>query len=347
MGVNSLKNITIITDTWDTVNVNGVVTYLTNIKFRLEAKGFRVTLLEPGQFSNLPLPTYPEIKMALSTRSHMIDIIKASQPDFIHISTEGTLALSARLACLKNKWQFTTFYHTRLPEYARLRFKPLGKPAEKYMKWFHTPSACVMVSTETLKQELTKKGFNRLAVSPYGVDLELFHKNPTVQVPKTLQWPVFVFMGRIAPEKNLEAFLDCDLPGSKLVIGSGPSKEALKQKYHDRALFVGHQNGQQLVDLLSVGDVSIFPSRTDTFGLAIIEALACGLPVAAYNVQGPRNILTNGYDGFMGDDLQASALNCLKIDRANCVETAKRYGWDQAVTKFLENLIPVCASIEK
>lgn len=336
-----MKNIVIITDTWEDKNTNGVVIYLLNIKSRLEKQGFQVSVIHPGQFRHLSLPTYAEIKMSLSTRAHMERAIMDTHPDYIHIATEGSLGLVARSACVKNKWKFTTFYHTRFPEYVAIRFKLLEQPAARYMKWFHGASACTMVSTESLKNELEQKGFKNMVVSPLGVDLDMFHKNPNAKTPDGLSHPLFVFMGRIAPEKTIEDFLECELPGSKMIIGDGPSKILLEEKYQNKTLFTGLKSGTELVDLLSVSDVFVFPSRTDTFSLAIIEALACGLPVAAYDVQGPRNILTNGYDGYLGENLKENAMKCLDIDRANCVETAKKYSWDHAVTEFLKNLAAI------
>jgi len=339
--ITAMKNIVIITDTWEDKNTNGVVIFLLNIKTRLEKLGFRVSIIQPDQFRHLSLPTYAEIKMSLSTRAHMERAIMDTHPDYIHIATEGSLGLVARTACVKNKWKFTTFYHTRFPEYVAIRFKLLEKPAARYMKWFHKASACTMVSTESLKEELEQKGFKNMVISPLGVDLDVFHKNPNAQIPDDLSHPLFVFMGRIAPEKTIEDFLECDLPGSKMIIGDGPSRLTLEEKYQNKALFTGQKSREELVNLLSVSDVFVFPSRTDTFSLAIIEALACGLPVAAYNVQGPRNIITNGYDGFLGENLKENALKCLEIDRSHCVTTARKYSWDVAVNEFLKNLSSV------
>ena len=295
-----MKHLLVITDTWEDKNTNGVVVYLTHIKSSLEKLGFKVTVIHPGQFTHFSLPTYAEIKMSLSTQAHMKEIISDAAPDYIHIATEGTLGALARIVCTKNKWKFSTFYHTRFPEYIYLRFKLLGPAATKYVQWFHKASSCLMVSTDTLKKELEDKGFKNVAISQLGVNLDLFHKNPNAELPKSLSRPLFVFMGRIAPEKTIEDFLECELPGSKMIIGDGPSKIQLEKDYPDRALFVGQKTGQELVDLLSVSDVFVFPSRTDTFSLTIIEALACGVPVAAYDVQGPKNILTNSVDGYLG-----------------------------------------------
>jgi glycosyltransferase involved in cell wall biosynthesis len=336
-----MKNIVFITDVWEGQNVSGVITWLINMQAQLKKLGYNVTVIHPEQFKSLPLPGYPEIRMARITRKHIANVIREAHPDYIHIVTEGSLCFAARLACVKYGWKFTAFYHTRIPEYAAVRFRPLGWPLARYMKWFHIASACTMVSTETLKQELEQKGFKNVCVSPLGVDLDLFHRNPNAELPKGLTRPVFTFMGRLAPEKTVEDFLDCDLPGSKMIIGDGPSKVSLERQYQGKAFFAGHKTGQELVDLLSASDVYVFPSRTDTFSLTTIEALACGLPVAAYDVQGPKNIITNGYDGYLGENLKENALKCLTIDRANCVKVAEKYSWEHAVSKFLENLAPI------
>ncbi len=336
-----MKNIVLITDVWGDQNVSGVVTWIINTKAQLEKLDFKVTVIHPGQFKSIPLPTYPDIKMARVTRAHLASIIADTKPDYINIVTEGSLGLAARLACVKNKWKFTSYYHTRLPEYVAIRFRILGELTTFYMKWFHETSSCIMVSTETLKQELEQKGFKNVAISPLGVNLEIFHKNQSAELPSGLIRPVFTFMGRLAPEKSIENFLDCDLPGSKMIIGDGPSRPDLEKRYGQKAMFVGHKTGTELADLLSVSDVFVFPSRTDTFSLTIIEALACGLPVAAYDIQGPKNIITNGFDGFLGENLKENALKCLDIDRANCVGTAKKYSWDLATSQFVKNLVTI------
>jgi glycosyltransferase involved in cell wall biosynthesis len=333
-----MKKIVFITDTWQDRNSNGIVTWLVNTKAQLEKQGFNVTVIHPSQFSHLPLPTYPEIRLALSTQAKMRAMISEADPDYIHIATEGPLGLVARNVCARSAWRFTSYYHTRLPEYVAIRFKLLGKPTAHYMKWFHQKSSGIMVSTETLKTELEQKGFKNVVVAPLGVDISIFHRNPEACLPDGAVRPLFVFMGRIAQEKNIEAFLECELPGSKLIIGDGPAKTKLETTYAGKALFVGHKTGRELADLLSASDVFVFPSLTDTFSLAIIEALACGLPVAAYDVQGPRNILTNGHDGFLGNNLSENALKCLTISRDDCVQSAQRYSWEHSADQFVKHL---------
>jgi len=281
--------------------------------------------------------------MAIFTKFKLGKMLKQIKPDYIHIATEGALGLAARTACIKRKWAFTTSYHTRLPEYieVRTKIKSLEKLTWKYLHWFHSKSKKVIVSTPSLKKELEEKKFKNVSVLPFGADLELFKKNPKAGIPKELKEPIFTFLGRIAPEKNIRAFLECDLPGSKLIIGDGPARKSLEKEFGETALFVGSKKGQKIVDLLSISNVFVFPSKTDTFGLVIVEALACGLPVAAYNVYGPKDIITNGKDGFLGPDLQKNALKCLNINPENCRKTALKYSWDNFTKKFIKNIVHI------
>lgn len=183
--------------------------------------------------------------------------------------------------------------------------------------------------------------FKNVTVLPFGVELDLFKKNPKAKTPKSFKKPIFTFLGRIAPEKNLKAFLKCDLPGTKLIIGDGPQKQNLKKKFKKHTVFVGKKKGQEIVDLLSISDVFVFPSKTDTFGLVLVEALACELPVAAYNVHGPKDIITNGQDGFLGNDLAKNAIKCLDLDRKKCRKKALQYSWDNFTNKFIKNIVHV------
>ncbi len=336
-----MKNIIFITDAGIDNNISGVVTWLLNTQRELEKKDYKITFIEPKQFTNFPLPSYPEIKIALLSRNAMENMITESKPDFIHIATEGPLGLVARAVCQKNAWKFTTFYHTRLPEYLHVRFRTFKGITYQYMRWFHQASACTMVSTNSLKKELEERGFERVALVPMGVDIELFQRNPNAIKPDNLQKPIFTYLGRVAPEKNIEAFLECSLPGSKLIIGDGPARETLETKYKHSATFVGYKKGKEIIDLLSISDVFVFPSKTDTFGLTIIEALACGLPTAAYDVQGPNDIIENGVDGYLGENLEENAKKCLTINPAMCTKKAKKYSWTHSAESFLEHLIGI------
>lgn len=337
-----MKKIIIATDVWSK-NVNGVVTSILYKKQELEKRNFKVFMVHPGLFRNLPLPTYREIRLAIFTKSKIEKMLQRIKPDYVHIETEGPVGLAIRMACLKNNWKFTTSHHTRLPEYVAVRLKSelAGKLTWKYLRWFHSTSQKIIVSTKSLKQELLRRKFKNLAVIPFGVDLDLFKKNPKAKVPLNLKKPIFTFLGRVATEKNLEAFLNCKLPGSKLIIGDGPQRKSLQKQYGEKATFVGHKKGQQIVDLLSISDVFVFPSRTDTFGLVVVEALACGLPVAAYRIHGPKDVITSGKDGFLGPNLTKNVLNCLKLDRSNCRKKALHYSWDSFTSKFMKNLAQI------
>jgi len=336
-----MKTVAIITDVWASKPINGVVTTLWNIKKALEGHGFKVMVIHPGLFRSLPLPTYPEIKLAILAKRKLKRLLESIQPDFVHIASEGPLGFAARNVCLRKKWKFTTFYHTRLPEYVQVRLGAFRNLTYSYLRYFHKRSACTMVSTHSLKQELEQRGFSNLEVIPLGVDTHLFKPDPSQKAPMGMKKPVFVYLGRVAPEKNIEAFLDCDLPGSKLVIGEGPILGELRKKYRGKATFAGFKPGKELVDLLTGCDVFVFPSKTDTLSLAIMEALACGLPVAAYNVQGPNNIIENGKDGFLGEDLESNAKKCLSLNRDDCVKKAQSYSWGHTAKAFIKHLIPI------
>ncbi len=334
-----MKKIVIVTDVWE--NVNGVVTTLRQLKELLEQQGDVVNIIHPGDFYNLPMPTYPEIKIPLSTRSRIEKLLDKYQPDHIHIATEGPMGLITRMACLHKKYHFTSAFYTDFPEYLEIRFHGLKEPTYQYLKWFHGKSMGVMVNTNSSLQVLQKKGFKNLQVVPLGIDVNVFKKNEQAKLPSGLTKPVFVFLGRLAPEKNIQAFLDCHLPGSKLVIGDGPSRKELEKKYHKDAMFVGYKKGQELVDLLSSSDVFVFPSLTDTFGLVILEAMGCGLPVAGYDATGPRDLITNGVDGYFGPDLEQNAIKCLELDPKNCQKKAEQYSVLEWVKNFTNHLVPI------
>lgn len=343
-----MKKLVIITDTWHP-QVNGVVTALQNIVPILEHRDFEITIVHPGLFWTIPLFFYPEIRLSPLPNKKVYEILKNTNPDYIHIATEGPLGLSARNICIKNKWRFTTSYHTHFSQYAQLRIAPLFSTVTAYLKWFHNAGETTMVGSNGLLQELKDYGFKKLSLWPLGVDTKRFtRQSDTTSSPLSIPdfpKPVFVYFGRIAIEKNLEEFLHLNLPGTKLVIGEGPLQEELQHKYLD-AVFTGYKHGQDLIDWLSVCDVMVFPSKTETFGLVILEALAMRIPVAAYNVTGPKDIITNGIDGYLSNDLQESAIQCLKINVNNCRSTALRYSWDKSTESFMHLLMSTTAPDE-
>lgn len=332
---NSMAKIIIVTDVW-IPKIDGVVTSITKTREILEKKGIKVIILHPGLFSKISLFFYPELKLSLFSGKKIKKIIKLEKPDYIHIATEGPLGFSARMVCIKNNMPFTTSYHTHLPLYTKVRIGMFFNVVYAYLRWFHGPAKTTFVSTKSLKDELEFHKFYHLTISPLGVDFNLFTRKVNPDAP-AFQKPVFVYFGRIAIEKSIEDFLQCELLGTKIVIGDGPARAALENKYGKSNLFVGYKTGQGLVDWLSICDVFVCPSRTETFGLTILEALACGIPVAAYDVMGPKDIITNGVDGYLGDNLAVSAKQCLKLSPDECRKKALRYSWEAYADTFLKN----------
>lgn len=336
-----MKKLLIVTDTW-APKVDGVAR---SIEFRapeLERLGFAVTIAHPGQFRTMPFPLYPELRLALFPKARLRRMLADMRPDYIHIETEGSLGLAARSLCRRQGLRFTSSYHTHLQlyadVYARLPVRFLLTPAAAALRWFHGAASATFVSTESLREELARQGFKHLAVCPLGVDTSLFVRNP--QAPKReLGRPVFAFFSRLAPEKSPEDFLKLDLPGAKLVIGDGPDRKRLEKKY-PKAKFVGFQRGQALVDWLSLVDVVVMPSRTETFGLVVIEALAMGIPVAARDVMGPRDIIKNGVHGYLSDDLGQAALKCLNLSPEACRARALEFSWKASAQMYAQNLEP-------
>ncbi len=331
-----MRKILLVTDAW-APQVNGVTRVLNAHIDGLKERGYEVSVIEPGQFRTMPLPMYPEIRLALFARRRIATIIDKIKPDAIHIVTEGPLGWAARSVCLKHRIPFTTWYHTKFQLYVDVRLHGLLGPIHWLMRRFHSKAVRTMVSTESLKCELEVDGFKNVVVVPLGVDIIQFIRNSSPPLPP-LPKPVFVYFSRIAPEKSPEEFLKLKLSGTKLVIGDGPDRAKLEKKYGKENKFVGYKRGQELVDWLSLADVFIFPSRTETFGLVVLEALACGIPVAAHSCVGPRDIITEGKDGYLSEDLALAALKCLVLSRDDCRATAEKYSWEHSSETFIKNL---------
>ena len=333
----SSMHVALVTDAWFP-QINGVVRTLSRVKEELEAMGHTLNVFAPHQFKTVACPTYPEIRLALLQGGRLKRRLGSERPQAIHIATEGPLGMAARSYCVDRKLPFTTSYHTRFPEYVSARIPLPTAWGYRVMRWFHRPSAGVMVATQSLRDELSGRGFGNLMAWSRGVDLELFRPRPDQPAPYDLPRPVFLFVGRVAVEKNIEAFLSLDLPGSKLVVGDGPQRAELQRKYPG-AHFAGARQGEDLARHYAAADVFVFPSLTDTFGLVLLEALASGLPIAAYPVTGPKDVVAP-HVGILNEDLGKAARAALSLDRANARAYAERFSWRATAELFLANLRP-------
>ncbi|MEZ6022949.1 MAG: glycosyltransferase family 1 protein [Hyphomonadaceae bacterium] len=337
--------IMLVTDAWEP-QVNGVVRTLSNTMRELREMGCEIEVVSPADgYKTVPLITYSEIKLALGAREDIEDRFLAFAPDAVHIATEGTLGWDARAICLKHKFPFTTSYHTQFPEYVTARFWwiPLWA-GYRYMHAFHDRSGRVMVATPTMQKQLQLQGFRNTAIWSRGVDIEQFHPSKRGidggVYPADLPRPIFAYVGRVAVEKNLEAFLKLDLPGSKVIVGGGPALEDLQARYPD-AVFTGPKFGDELARHYADADVFVFPSFTDTFGLVILEAAACGTPVAGFVAPGPQDILPNTGAGFVDTDLRKACMAALECKREDARALAERYSWRACAEEFRRNLEPL------
>ncbi len=315
---------------------------LATVQRELEALGHVVEVIGPDRFRTMPCPSYPEIRLSLLPARRLARLVDGFRPDALHVATEGPLGLAARRLCRRRGWRFTTAYHTRFPEYLHARVRLPLALSYAWMRRFHAAGSGLMVATESLRDELAARGFRTLRAWTRGVDLDLF--TPETPEPWSgLARPVFAYIGRVAVEKNIGAFLALDLPGSKVVVGDGPARAAL-QRAHPNTLFTGARHGAGLARSFAGADVFVFPSRTDTFGLVILESLASGTPVAAFDVTGPKDVLLAGGAavGAIDTDLRRAALAALaQGDRAACRRYAERFSWRACAEIFLDNLVPL------
>jgi glycosyltransferase involved in cell wall biosynthesis len=327
----------IVTDAWEP-QVNGVVRTLKSTRRELQALGHSVEMLTPLEFCTVACPTYPDIRLSLFPGRTVARRIRELAPQALHIATEGPLGMAARAFARRNNLPFTTAYHTRFPEYVQARLKFPLSWTYRFLRWFHAPSKAVMAPTPVVVRDLEAWGFENVVLWTRGVDLEVFKFIRTNRL--ATQPPIFLYVGRVAVEKNVEAFCELDLPGSKWVVGEGPALPAIRAKY-PQVSYLGVLDQQALAEVYAAADVFVFPSKTDTFGLVLLEAMACGLPVAAYPVTGPLDVLGDSGAGAMHEDLRTACLQALKIDRATARRHAERFSWRAATEQFERQLHPI------
>ncbi|MDE1990620.1 MAG: glycosyltransferase family 1 protein [Betaproteobacteria bacterium] len=329
--------IMIVTDAWEP-QVNGVVRTLKNTRRELEALGHQVEFLTPLTFRTLPCPTYPDIRLSLLPGTTVRRRIRAFAPDALHIATEGPLGMAARACALRDGLPFTTAYHTRFPEYVKARFAIPLSWTYAFLRWFHGPSRAVMAPTPVVVRDLESYGFRNVVLWSRGVDLDIFRLQDVNKL--NTKPPIFLYVGRVAVEKNVDAFVNLDLPGSKWVAGDGPALARIKQAHPD-VNYLGVLNQTQLAEVYASADVFVFPSKTDTFGLVLLEAMACGCPVAAYPVTGPLDVIGSSGAGVMHEDLREACLQALAIPREVARAHAEKFSWRAATQQFLGHLRPM------
>lgn len=334
-----MARILIVTDAWHP-QVSGVVRTLETTAQILREWNHAVEVIEPTGFPSFPVPFYPEIPLCTMRPGRIYERICKFKPDSVHISTEGPLGFWVRRFCRSINWQFSTSYHTRFPEYLnRLAYVP-ERITYKFLKWFHGNASCMMVATPSLEKELFSRGFSApIRRWSRGVNLDIFRPRPkpVVDYPR----PILLYVGRVSHEKGIDDFLKLKTPGTKLVVGDGPARAALERQYPD-AVFLGYRKGEPLGEVYAAADLFVFPSRTDTFGIVVIEALASGLPVAAYPVTGPMDIVTRDELGALDEDLGRAVTRALATGNPTaCAEEGARYTWANCTQQFLDNLTPV------
>ena len=321
--------ILLVTDAWKP-QVNGVVTTLENLVKKLSINN-DVKIIEPNSFVSVPIPFYKEIKLSLNVFK-IKKIINDFRPDLIHIATEGPLGLYARKVFLVEKLKFSSSYHTNFPLYLK---KMLGIPVQftnRFERWFHNAACVTFVNTPSHKKELEEIGIKKLALWSRGIDENIFF--PTLSDRNN---SYYLYVGRVSKEKNLESFLSLELDKKKVVVGDGPSLKSLKKKYPD-VEFLGYKFGRELAEIYSNACVKVFPSRTDTFGIVMIEANACGTPVAGYPVTGPIDVVKNGVNGYLNEDLYQAIKQAQKVDPKSCIAYSKKYSWDEVASNFISSV---------
>jgi len=337
----------VVTDAWHP-QVNGVVRTLSHVAREAYGLGSEIEFLAPSEFRTLPMPSYPEIRLALPPPRAVARRLDEVRPDAIHIATEGPLGHAMRRLCIKRGLPFTTSFHTRFPDYLAERL-PLPECWTReatwgWLRWFHAPGAAVLAATPTLAEELISRGFKNVKIWPRGVDAQLFR--PRARTALDLPRPIFLTVGRLAVEKNVEAFLELDLPGTKLVVGDGPARAQLARQY-PQAEFLGARQGEALAEIYSAADVFVFPSRTDTFGLVLLEALASGVPVAAFPAAAPRDVIGEAPVGVLDEDLQRACLEALQCSREECRAFALGMSWEASARVFLGHVADAMKALQQ
>lgn len=335
-----MSRILIVTDAWFP-QTNGVVRCLEAVGHELRGRGHDVQYLTPDRFWTVPMPTYPEIRLSLTPFGAVAQQIEAVDPDHVHIATEGPLGLQAKFHCADNGLGFTTSYHTRFPEYVAARMPVPSEWSYAYLRWFHSEAAATLVPTRSVAADLEAQGFCNVRVWSRGVDASSFLPGPKTEF-LDLPGPHLLYVGRVAVEKNVTAFLKLDVPGTKIVVGDGPQLDELKRQF-PKAVFLGLKRGAELAALYRSADVFVFPSRTDTFGNVMIEALSSGLPVAAYPVSGPIDVLTDPACGAMDEDLGVAVSRALTLSRERARSFAANFTWSHCADQFLSALVPTRA----
>lgn len=328
--------IVIATDAW-TPQINGVVTTLEKMGEELTSLGNEVKYITPDGFKTFPCPSYPSIRLAILPKNKVRSTLDEFKPDAVHIATEGPLGQAARSYCIKNNLKFTTSYHTQFPEYVRLRAPVPLAWTYAFLRRFHKQAIRTMVPTPSQQQKLLERSFSNVVVWTRGVDTELFRPRSKefLDAPR----PISMYMGRVAVEKNIEPFLKLDLPGTKYVVGDGPDLDSLRKKY-PKVRFTGFKRGIELAEYLAAADVFVFPSLTDTFGLVMLEAMACGVPVAAFPVTGPIDVVEQGKTGILDNDLHKAVLRALELNPQDCVAYARQKSWRSCAEMFFNHLEP-------
>ena len=329
----------LITDAWYP-QVNGVVRTMSHVRDELVDLGHEFLVVSPDQFRTFPCPRYPEIRLSVHPLRRVRQLIEEGRPDALHIATEGPLGLMARRYCRRRGLPFTTSYHTQYAQYLR---KYVGLPTSigyRGLRWFHNAAAATLVPTRSIRDELAERGFRNLHVWTRGVDTDLFrpYGKDLIDDPR----PIFIYVGRVSREKNIQAFLDAKLPGTKYVVGDGPEMPALKRR-HPKVRFVGFKHGEELARYFAAADVFVFPSLTDTFGVVLLEAMACGVPAAAYPVTGPIDVVEQGVSGILDEDIERAAVAALDLDPEVCRNFALEFSWRRCAEMFLETLEPHAA----